>query len=40
MISAHRAGGGLGTVDDMVVVQIDGKNWEKQYPKGLGEYRE
>jgi hypothetical protein len=29
-----------GTVEDMVVVQTDGRNWEKQYPAGQGEFRE
>jgi hypothetical protein len=29
-----------GTVEDMVVVQTDGRNWEKQYPAGRGEFRE
>jgi hypothetical protein len=27
-----------GTVENMTVRQIDGKNWEKQYAKGRGEY--
>ena len=27
-----------GTVTGMTVLQIDGRNWEKQYPKGRGEY--
>ena len=27
-----------GTVTDMTVTQIDGKNWEKHYPAGRGEY--
>jgi hypothetical protein len=27
-----------GTVTGMTVRQTDGKNWEKQYPKGRGEY--
>jgi hypothetical protein len=28
-----------GTVEDMTVRQIDGKNWEKQYPQGRGEFK-
>jgi hypothetical protein len=27
-----------GTVKGMTVTQIDGKNWEKHYPAGRGEY--
>ena len=27
-----------GTVEGMTVTQIDGKNWEKHYPAGRGEY--
>ena len=27
-----------GTVEGMRVTQIDGKNWEKHYPAGRGEY--
>ena len=27
-----------GTVEGMTVKQIDGKNWEKHYPAGRGEY--
>ena len=27
-----------GTVTGMTVTQIDGKNWEKHYPAGRGEY--
>lgn len=27
-----------GTVQGMTVTQIDGRNWEKQYPAGRGEY--
>ena len=27
-----------GTVQEMTVRQTDGRNWEKQYPQGRGEY--
>ena len=27
-----------GTVEGMTVTQFDGRNWEKQYPAGRGEY--
>ena len=27
-----------GTIEEMTVKQIDGRNWEAQYPKGRGEY--
>ena len=27
-----------GTVEELIVTQIDGRNWEKQYPAGRGEY--
>jgi hypothetical protein len=27
-----------GTVEAMTVRQTDGRNWEKQYPKGRGDY--
>ena len=27
-----------GTIDEMVVTPIDGRNWEKQFPAGHGEY--
>jgi hypothetical protein len=27
-----------GTVEQMTVVALDGRNWEKSYPKGRGEY--
>jgi hypothetical protein len=27
-----------GTVEQMSIVQRDGRNWEKEYPKGRGEY--
>ena len=27
-----------GTVEEMTIRQTDGKNWEKQYPKGRGEF--
>ena len=27
-----------GTVDELVVTPIDGRNWEKQFPAGHGEY--
>ena len=27
-----------GTVDELVVTQLDGRNWERQYPRGRGEY--
>ena len=27
-----------GTVEEMTVTQTDGRNWEKVYPKGRGEY--
>jgi hypothetical protein len=27
-----------GTVDEVVVTPIDGRNWEKQFPAGHGEY--
>ena len=29
-----------GTVTGMTVKQIDGKNWEKMYPQGRGEYKD
>jgi len=29
-----------GTVKQINVTQIDGRNWEKQYPQGKGEYTE
>jgi len=28
-----------GTVESMTVEQFDGKQWEKQYPRGRGEFR-
>ncbi len=28
-----------GTVESMIVEQFDGKQWEKQYPRGRGEFR-
>ena len=28
-----------GTIEKMTVEQIDGRNWEAQYPKGRGEYQ-
>jgi len=28
-----------GTVESMTVRQFDGREWEKQYPRGRGEYR-
>jgi hypothetical protein len=27
-----------GTVEQMTVIPLDGRNWEKSYPKGRGEY--
>jgi hypothetical protein len=27
-----------GTVDEMVITPVDGRNWEKQFPAGHGEY--
>ena len=27
-----------GTVDEIIATQINGREWEKQYPKGRGEY--
>ena len=27
-----------GTVEEMTITQIDGREWEKQYPQGRGEY--
>ena len=27
-----------GTVEEMVITPLDGRNWERQYPKGRGEY--
>ena len=27
-----------GTLEDMTIVRKDGKNWEKHYPEGRGEY--
>ena len=27
-----------GTIEEMTVKQIDGRNWEAQYPKGRGDY--
>ncbi len=27
-----------GTVDEIIITQINGREWEKQYPKGRGEY--
>jgi hypothetical protein len=27
-----------GTVQEMSITQVDGREWEKQYPKGRGEY--
>ncbi len=27
-----------GTVDEIIITQINGREWEKQFPKGRGEY--
>jgi hypothetical protein len=27
-----------GTVEEMKIVPLDGRNWEKSYPKGRGQY--
>jgi hypothetical protein len=27
-----------GTVEQMTIVALDGRNWEKSYPGGRGEY--
>ena len=27
-----------GTVQELSITQLDGREWEKQYPKGRGEY--
>ena len=27
-----------GTVEQMTIVPLDGRNWEQSYPKGRGEY--
>jgi len=27
-----------GTIEEMKIVPLDGRNWEKSYPKGRGEY--
>ena len=29
-----------GTVEAMVIVPLDGRNWERQYPGGRGEFRD
>ena len=29
-----------GTVDGMVIEQLNGREWEKQFPKGRGEYKD
>jgi hypothetical protein len=28
-----------GTIEEMTITQIDGRNWEAQFPSGRGEYR-
>jgi len=28
------------TVESMTVAKLDGKQWEKQYPQGRGEFRQ
>jgi len=27
-----------GTIEEMKVIPLDGRNWEQSYPKGRGEY--
>jgi hypothetical protein len=27
-----------GTVEGVAITQLDGRNWERQYPAGRGEY--
>ena len=29
-----------GTVEDMVIERINGREWDKQYPAGRGEFRD
>jgi hypothetical protein len=29
-----------GTIEEVTVTQFNGQEWEKQYPKGRGEYRQ
>ena len=38
--AVERAGVDPGTVEDMQITQTDGKNWEKHYPTGRGEFRD